>query len=61
MFNAFACSFSMIAVKLRPLEVVIENHILMGTNSVDSNMAPISPMIIPPSKFSPGDVVLAKF
>ena len=43
------------------VEVAIENRIQVETNPVDSNMAPISPMIIPPSRFGLGDVVIAKF
>ena len=43
------------------VEVAIEGRILVETYSVDSNMAPISPMIIPPLNFGPGDVVIAKF
>ena len=39
------------------VEVVIENRILVETNPV----APICPMIIPPSHFGPGGVVIAKF
>ena len=39
-------------------EAAIEN----GTHLVEvANMAPISPIIIPPSHFGQGDVVIAKF
>ena len=43
------------------VELAIENHILMETYPVDSNMVPFSPMIIPPSHFGPGDAMIAKF
>ena len=43
------------------VEIAIKNHILIETNPVESKMALISLMIIAPSHFGPGDVVIAKF
>ena len=43
------------------VEVAIEIRIPVETNPVNSNMAPVSLMIIPPSHCGLGDVVNAKF
>ena len=42
-------------------EVAFENRVPVKTNSVDYNLALNSPMIIPPSHFGPGEVVVVNF